>query len=426
MLGCTQYEDHEYDIPAGEQVGSVALEIDADGTPVILADVQMFYATRESLETWESPIQVSDIQSIAYSRDTGVWRKYGFRNLQYGFSGKSMLLRDDRGGVRPFIANRGRQSLYGRGAGGWTAQSSGLIDPPGWEVGFVPDNLGNPLLILVGQDWLNLTYGYNSSRISVARRDGSGFALDSSEGFQPAAFAAVGDDAFLVGSWQRQNPDFSQPNPFPVKLAWYSWDARVHDPKPRLKTRPMDGYFLPRIAKVGSEYRLYAFTGIDSLQVFAIRGGDLVLLESRAMPVMGDARNFWNGFSLIIDSAGCFHGVGSIMPDWNDSTGPKPPYPSGIPMLYASTCKEGRTIFTWPDPKPGAQMERSLSSLRLDRQGRPVAALLFKEIPKNVGDPAKQWKEDQKAQPTWLYFGTLADKGWEWEPVAHFEGTGGT
>src|SRR5688572_16739164 len=94
LAACVSEEGIEYDIPAGEQVQDLQLQIDADGTPVLLVGEGMFYTTKARLEPWDVKYSQPNVQSVALTRTAGGWKRHPFRNVKRNWQTQSMLVRN--------------------------------------------------------------------------------------------------------------------------------------------------------------------------------------------------------------------------------------------------------------------------------------------------------------------------------------------
>lgn len=429
LASCTSDEGTEYDIPAGEQVQDLRLEIDADGTPVLLAEVNMFYATNAVLQPWESRYMLANTQSVAYSGTAGGWKRHPFRNLQRYWETRSMLVRNPKEEVQALIADGKTMSMFTRGGGVWN-RKAGFRIPATYEYGD-KNFLSGGYAILVDADGASqsIADNYKTHSMEVRRSDGTSFALDTIFDFALLSLVSrSGFDMALGIRREYQRPPFDTTTPNPGEtgesgLFSYAWNQGAHDPKPRKRKISDRQFSRVFFAKVEGEERMYALAIPDTLAEFSMQGEELAYLRDLDLPIDRDIMSKEEtrpdglipyGSELFVDPAGCIH-YRAILP----STSGQSVGPSGQTIyLHGSTCRAGVDTLRIPLPDSTHFYVSNLTPFRFFPDGGIAAGLTLIRTNK---DPNSF---DPRPKPSWIHLARLKGRTWEWEKIAEFEGSG--
>lgn len=431
LASCTSEDGHEYDVPAGEQVQKLKLEVDADGTPVLVAEVAMFYTTKARLQTWEPKYIQANTQSIAYTGTAGGWKKHPFRNI--GWSGLSQLVRNAKGELRTIIADRRTFSLYGRNAGDWIRKSAYKV-PDGFGYQTMTLSDGRSAVIMEGDsEWQSLIWNYETQRMEVRRNDGAAFPLDSGFNIRLLNTVSRPDFNMVLGVKQSVIDTAPQNGPPPLvsELVSYAWSPGGQDPKPRKRMIAPRNFASLFFAKVEGEERMYGFVPPDTLAEFSMRGEELdflrdidlpdlrvtgTILDPNLYPINRTARD--SGISsisdLLVDAAGCIHYIHRHFDSWGD------PNFQGVQPVYShsSTCRTGVDTLLLPLPDTVYSYQPTLTGFRFSPQGEMMVGLFQQRVPKGP------YEYDTGVAPSWIYLARLKGRTWEWEKIAEFEGSG--
>jgi hypothetical protein len=429
LCGCTTDDGPEYDIPAGERVLSAQLEADADGSPMILAEVGMYYGTRDKLQQWDPKYKLSNMQSILFTKRNGKWSSHPFRNLQEPYGPQALFARNGAGGIQPLIWDRLKLTLFARAGEDWVPRAITRLDEKAGHFSLGYGAPGAYHLALVGDSAWEATVLVpdRDNLIRIGRNDGTTFTLDSGFWFQPLGYRTGRDYNMVVG--QRSalyrsdySPTGGEPYPTPALVA-YRWSLDPEHPDPRIQI--VDGRPYPAGAFFGSadgEERFYENYG-DSVVVFAVREGELVYLQTQ---VLGENELGENDgapaktgpspyYSLYPDHQGCMQGFTQVYPD----RGYGPDYQSGPTVLYRSSCASGVDTLSLPAELEKVPGYPSFFGPRFTADGRPMLLLTLVKTSTRFFNEIST--EDEPKNPSWIYLATKSASGqWEWEQVAQY------
>jgi hypothetical protein len=431
LIACTGEDGPTFEIPAGERLQSIQLELDADGTPHILAQVGMYYSTTDELPVWQSRYNLSNIQSVVFSRQAGEWKRHGFRNLQDNQSARSALARNAGGRIQPLIADNGEFNLYTRDGSGWVLKASKPMNLEGnWEM-FSHSYLqgrGGPAMVMVGDhDWRYIVREYAHNTTQLRGHDGSRITLDSGWEFNPLDIHYGKGFTMLIGKvWPQSFPVFegSTMNAIPLPyITTLSWNGE--DKNPEIRKRILNRNFgSVHFAKVGDEDRLYGITLPDTVEEYVLNGEDLVFRKRLTLPKAsfdtGFIAEYRNPVNIAVDPAGCIHQIETRPMD--SDFNPNNPYYPVTPSAYFhwSSCRPGADTLALPSPAPDtAAFSRELSEFRYAADGTAMVALAVRIVGKD------QYNREDKPFASWLYLGRLSGTRWEWEKVAEYKGLEG-
>lgn len=415
-LGCDTQDGPEWDIPVRSQPQTVQFEVDANGSPMVLADVAMNYGTKARLEEYDQKYRTLNVQAVLYSPMNGAWDGRGFRNLQ-AYYGQSQLVRDAEGGLRVAVWNRDRLIVYARSGADWTAKTAGTLPEPLREYGFSSRFPGGGVnMALMGDSgWQCVSQDYNHPQSMVVSNTGARIILDSNQQWTPLAFfpgKSVNRLLATVPAADSIGKDSLQR--FRSNLVCYSWNLDRGDSSVRKQWIDTSGaFFSVDPYSVAGEARFHAYSGSDSLVDFALRGNDFVRI-GRIDLVMKDTAGVDSAYRFRGGAAGpdgCLHSLAVY--------GPDPSSPEGY--LYGSSCRTGTDSLKFPPETRIPGVGAGTPIMRFAGDGSPM--ILF-EFEKRSGPI---YKEDGSFQagddfpgPAWIYLARLRGAKWEWEQVAAY------
>ncbi len=408
LWGCTSEDGPLYDIPAGQLIRSAIFEADSDGAPIILAEVAMYYGTHDKLKEWEPKYDLSNIQSVLYTKRNGAWSPLPFRNLRNNDWASSMLVRNASGAIQPMIWDRRKLTLYGRSGSDWVPRSIVRMDEDD-RYRSVAYSFDKPQLALVGDSaWESVVYPSRDKVIRLERSDGTFLALDTGDWIQPVAFHSGRDFNMMAGVKTTFNQVESH-----TTLAIYRWSQDRDNPGVRKQVFPelsfgFNSYFAP----VAGEVRFFA-SSRDTILVYAQRGGEWVNIENHTLQVDGDTGKGGMAPAYGLEPApdGCMQGMTQTYSD----TGYVPGNRSKAIYLYASTCSQDVDTLSLPGELKNVAGYPRFSGPRFTREGRPMLLLSFQKT-------GTVYTEDGDIkEPSWIYLATRNPSGtWEWELVAKY------
>jgi hypothetical protein len=419
MWGCTTDDGPEYDIPAWQSVLGGELEIDADGTPRILAQVEMVYTTHDKLGEYDSKYATLNTQSILYSKINGAWVAHPFKNLQTSWWGaQSFLARNAKGEVQPLIWNLQTLSLYASNGSGWRRTAASRIEDYRYNSSLLQGGLANSngRICLLGEDrWQTIMS--SEKYVEVRQSNGESFILDSvrtHSGYYTSftvGYMYPGSRYNMAIGHLYSNTADGVP-----ELIAYRWSLDPAHPEP-LRNHIARGNLVGPIlsSRVLGEDRIYISTNPDSLAEYAFREEGLVAVRTLAAPRREDTSvaypNRYYPILTAVDPNGCVH----VIAQNNAETAPN--------YLHTSTCREGRDAFTTPIPLKWGEAEVYLTSLKFAPDGTMMLLLSLrmtgKSIDGTMGGGSNRW--DRVAAPSYLFVARSGDGSeWEWEKVVGY------
>jgi hypothetical protein len=434
LSSCLSQEGSEYDVPAGEMVQKLQLRIDADGTPVLLAEVAMFYGTKARLQPWESPYIQANVQTIAYTRTAGGWNKHAFRNVKRDGILGSVLVSDYKEEVRALVADRSDVSLFERDGGSWIRKTASK-GSNGYTFQTLPLSSGVPAVLLEGDGaWQSLIINYEDTKMKVLNNDGSSFALDT--GMEIMLVGAVSRAEFnmVLGARLEINDKGSRKGR-ESGLYSYAWSLGAADPEPRKRKISERNFAALFFAKVDGQDRMYGHVPPDTLAEFAMQGEELVFRRDLDLPIdrkpglrtdpktdpesdpgteSKPVSRFPDEAALMVDPSGCVH---YVKMQSRPSVIPGEP---GRPPVYThgSTCRAGVDTLVLPEPDTIYAYQTELTGFRFSPQGELMVGLF--QIRVSKGPNRYSWG----ATPSRIYLASLKDRTWGLESIAEFEGSG--
>lgn len=411
--GCTSEEGPLYDIPVSQRIQSAVFEADSDGAPVILAEVAMYYGTHDKLKEWEPKYEQSNNQSVLFAKRNGAWSPLPFRNLRNPNWASSMLVRNASGAIQPMIWDRRKLTLYGRSGSDWVPRSIVRLEEDDRYGMVISYSAESPRLALVGDSaWESVGFPTRDKALRVSRSDGTFFALDTAEWFQPLAFHSGRAFNLMVGMNTTYGPMESHST-----TALYRWNLDRDHPDVRKQVLPELSYeYSEYFSSVAGEPRLYARSR-DSVLVYAERGGEWVIIQTDFIQAYRNSdRDTLRGsmvptFNLQPDPDGCMQGTALSYSDGGFGAD----YRSKPVFLYASTCSQDVDTIPLPGELENVPGYPQFSGPRFTRDGRPMLLLTLQKTAPAYSD------EGDIKEPSWIYLATRNPSGtWEWELVAKY------
>lgn len=416
LSGCLSDDGTNYDVPLRSQARSASLEVAADGTPYVLAEVGMNYGTRDKLGEWDPHYKTLNVQSILYSFGGGAWKAFPFRNLRdpLQWSGESMLLLNDKGGIQPLIPNRLEVILYGRSGDTWLPKSKSS-DPQTSTQQFY-FSASKSMLLRGDSVWQTPYYDYPTTKLAVRTSTGGSIPLDSGWQSNSMGFLRGSRRDFLISSGYPfiSSSSSQQPTESPLpELVAYSWRRDPASADVRKQTLLSGGSFYSFVsAQVEGESRFFIKHGLDTMSAFTLRNDSIIPLgdvDPEAFKTQDDDPRV-NSY-LSVDPQGCFHTLTSL-PDsgYNDWF-----YDSGNRVHYSS-CASGVDTLIFPgtgrDKQADPSKQARPSDLKFTAEGRPMILMTRSETDIYGGS---------EVGPSGIYAATLGpDRKWIWDTIVEF------
>jgi hypothetical protein len=427
--GCTTDDGLDYDVPARSEVRGAQMEFDSDGTPVVLAQINLNYGTRGQRKQWEPKYRAVNVQTVLFARRDGAWKRHAFRNLQQEYSAGSFLVRNREGRVQPMVWNRDRISLYSRSGDDWLARSTTVIGDGTYLQGFSYGNYGlsgtpsfRTLLILGDSVWQ--TMGQDDKNIYLVSSTGERILLDSNSNAGPEAFYYGIKENHLIATRTRSNYNTYPPEPYSSQVVCYSWTPGAADPHVRKRILLDSSQSVPHWnLDIRGEFHIaIGMQGMVHSEMI-LRGDDIIRVEDVAPvdypndPI--DTAGITSDYALTATQTGpdgCLHRL--YRPQSRDSgfgTG-RPPTP--IPfLLHTSTCKMGVDTLPLPGPVRTSFMNSGLPAFHFSEDGSFVFLMLGTTPYFWTGSPY----EDNEIGPSGIYLARWAGPGkWAVDTIAEY------
>jgi hypothetical protein len=246
LCGCMSSEEPEYDVFVNKKVQNIQFKLDANNTPVIMAEVGMYYTTKKSNAWGYKDTSYRNTETILLTRKTGTWSRHSFQNLQGGWfsqsMNESMLLRNYKGELEPLIFDRNSISLYAFEGDVWKLKKKLPRDQFSYSNAL--PYVGSILLITTDA-WQTVFNSYEGDyfnpskrRLKVIGSDFKHIILDSNLTFDGRLLFSTQDANFVIGMVQPWTQNNSGPTTAPLDssqymdLLVYSWSHNPDDPKP--------------------------------------------------------------------------------------------------------------------------------------------------------------------------------------------------
>ncbi|HKP97907.1 MAG TPA: hypothetical protein VJ385_19380 [Fibrobacteria bacterium] len=418
---CSSPDEPEYDVPERSRILGAQLEVDADGTPVVIAQVGMNYGTQAPRGEWDPAYVTRNVETVVYAGTGGAWKAHPFRNLQRSYEGRPLLVRNAAGRLQPLVWNRQRLSLYARSGDDWILKSTSLVDDPYRMHDFgAPYQNGYGNVSLLGDSgWQAMAPFQERPAAVVMTSDGRRFVLDTMVQFNPMGFFYGKTANLAVGTLNQYSYSSTGPNP---SLVCYSWDPDHPASKPVRNTLldSGDAYSLPAgyslsAGKVLGEDRIYVYTRSDSLAEFALRGDGFVRLSGIDLRVPVPGKDSLSGSRVLVrPSIGpdrCVHTLGALESRASSQYMPTSP----ISFLHTSSCLTGKDTLALPEQLRVQDAYTTLSEMRFSPQGEPMVLLT------TVKSPPQFHGGDVSIGPSWIVLARRTETGkWEIEKIAEY------
>ncbi len=417
LLACSTEDGPEYDVFAGLIVTSAQLEINGDGTPLIMAQVAMFYGTRSKLRQYDPKYQLRNMETRIYTLKNGVWNSFGFRNLQVWDA--SFLAANQKGDFQPMVWDQNRFFLYAPSGDGWrrVGQSLAGNDNLQGQATYSPEQgIRLPFLIYGDTVWQPAVQEFPSTKAKVVSNFGETITLDTNVYFTPRAFLNGTDANLVVG---RVTPIIDGHSTYyrNNQLVCYRWNKSLGKGATS-KTILLDstvGYSLS-VNRVLGETRLYVpLNNADSAAVFALRGNALTRLEDvsyrNSDSTLPDSR--WGFSNSIAGPDGCFHGLNRVV----DTSTPANADIPRILYVHTSSCRVGGDTLKLPLDSASKSGIEFHPMLRFSQDGNPMVLYLTDQ---NAGG---YFLSDAVIGPSRIFLARLtSERKWTWDTVAVFSG----
>lgn len=384
--------DSPYTVPAGESFDALHLEVEEDGTVLLLAQTAMYFGHEDPQTFWDSVPQRRNYQTILLRRSEGVWSEKPFKNLQRDLSSFPALSPDPAGRFHALVWDYKSAVRYVFRDGKWEPGKALGLPPYFGSYSYDPwRNWSRHPHIALENDstahFITTVYGIASE---ASTHPGGGRTFLDTSYFLPAAFHVEPAFRAAFGSEQPfyregRTPEFSH------RIVYYFWPAGADTAGKRIlheQQTPGEGVFVRNRDHTTLYYS--TFQGIEEIRLDP-RGAPAA---ARVHPRPDTSRQ---GISLFAaDSLGCIHRFGyDPSADMTVSR-----------MVHRNDCSGiTDTLPIPPAPAGRAHMVHS-SKFRIQPSGSPMAAFLVREM----SDRSRNFGE--RYQPTWIY---LAEwKGGKW------------
>lgn len=363
-------EDNPYTVPAGEKIESVQLEIEPDGTPILLARVAMAYRHQKPVYEWDTVPQTRNLQSIAFRRMTGGWSATSFKNLQENTSSLPFLLRVPGRGYQALVDDRQGIRRYAWQDGAWLRKPLDL-SPPSYrfqsEFGY--GNFRSLSSLAMADDSTEVSisqnYHYDELQIEVLETRRPKIRLPSRIRVQ-VLHAEPGFRAFF-GYEQLNEVDSrgytmsSQSRP--VYLHWSPGDTAVQ----RVNLDTSDGLSQARFGDYQGKTALYV-TRRSGLRILSLGGTGKPESEVTIRFVEDGFPSQFH--DIVIDSTDCIHGLETE----SDSAF------AIRRFLYHNDCSpDPADTLALPAASSGGFLSAFSTQLRVTAGGKAMAAFILRE-----------------------------------------------
>lgn len=407
LVGCfgSEPDDSPYTLPRGEFFHSIQLEIEPDGTPLILSQVGMLMAHNDPDPEIPHDFQVSaqNFRSIIHRRSTGGWSATAFKNLQEYPNAFPTLIPDAEGGFQAFLSDGGEIKRYVFGNGGWNRA-------PGTEWPMYIDYWGrqssgtnwnrHPRIAVAGADLLlTLHTDWGNGSFWVMEGKNRRVELTDSSNLDPLAFH-VGDGfrSLAAIGHVRQSGNSRDGFTYTSEIQYYRWAAGATKAE-----RQSLGGLESMSEAFFSRYRGGTALFVPNRTTVAIYplddSGRLTGRES--VPLPEAVQSYFPIFAA--DTAGCLHGLNAL-PNIGEGS---------LRYLHLNSCGEAADTLSLPKPDAGKSYTSGQINLRMAPDGTPVAALLVRQMqPFDSTSIFQNWSD-----PTFLYLAEFRAGGWIVEKV---------
>lgn len=420
LSGCIAEDGPEYDVPARKQFSDAQLEVDADGSLVILAGVNLNYGTKAKLDRYDQKYRTPNVETVIYTGEAGAWESHPFRNLQPGYGSKSFLARNGKGEIQPMIWNRNGYTLFARSGGDWIPKANfrkdGLAYLSNYYAGgFGPDMQSN--IILTGDSlWQSVAPYFTSHSDVLVSNRGAVTVLDTSIQFFSRAGFTGKENSVIVGvgyPWDSRLDTVSGTYCYIL-----SRDPAAPEPRRQLLFRT-SGFVKVIFARISGEDRFYIPEFQDSLNEYAIRGKEVIRLgriatgsEHPADSVPGPRSSYTDFINRIsVGPDRCVDILSPIVPPYDSVK-----YNSEAESYrHTNSCRSGEDTLYFPTETLLHKGPVLASEIRYAADGNPMVLFTFVE----------QWNQfygnESVIGASWLYLAKLSSGGkWAWEKVAEY------
>ena len=405
LQGCfeTADEDSPYSIPKGQSIDGAQLEIEPDGTVLLLAKVAMYYAHANPLNEWEREPQMRNIESVMYRRTEGGWSATSFKNLQNQANALPIMIPDAQGRMHALVWNSTSIRRYRFIDGTWSPRRATAYPQYFQQMyQYSYRNWGRHPMVGIEDDTLVMTLEFDPNTYQgIMVRDGAApkaIQFDTGSAYSSVAMH-VGKDYRAVVVEQSAFNFGPDPTNAPPKLVLFHWLRGESEAEKVILSegRVRECFFSP--------YR--GGTGLFVLQDTAFQ---VFRLDETGKPEFGVRTGVpgpaLKGMPMVAaDTAGCYQGLSET----TDIERRVPSFTSWNSCQPADTLALNLPLVAGP-----AEYYRTTSiGFRIGPTG-PVAALV---ITKGENDPNKSFSRGR--QPSWLYFAELRNGQWVVETVAN-------
>ncbi len=419
VMGCTTEDGPEYDVPARRQVGNLQMDVDADGTPVILADIAMNFGTTEKRREWDPLFMNRNTQTVAYTLAAGKWESHGFRNLTTQYVSEPFLARNAEGGLQALVWDQQRLSLYARKGSDWVVRHTRRLpdlESQSFNWGFSQDSR----IALVGDSgWNAITPLVNGHGSELRDNGGLRMPLDSGFNFTPLCYLSGRERIGAVGL---EYMDSQNPSGAPPDLVWFEWSSDFSSAAPRRTLiEKQSGAYFASFVSVGGRIRLWTNSSMDPDKMALWDKTDtgftvkeyLTIPHSRNDSLGGPAGEYG---PLALDGQGCMHKL-AITGGYDSRIG-NPGQPPTVIMIHRSSCGETGDTLNIPSPPSIHPVVITTQVFRAGPDGTLSVAVVLTE---NLDmDQSLDWR-NHPVPGSWIACAMRRPgEAWEYRQVAAF------
>lgn len=409
LIGCfgSEPDDSPYTLPRGESVESIQLEIEPDGTRLIMSQVGMYMAHNDPdpADPWSYQVYAHNFRSILHRRSTGGWSATAFKNLQPNASAFPTLIPDKDGRFQAFISDGGEIKRYAFGNGGWNRGAG--TEWPRWIEHWGGFGAGqnwkrHPRIAVAGENLLLTVHDEWDGGIKFWVMEGKErrVELGDSGSLDPLAFhVGSGFRSLAARAYVQQIGNAREGYKSVVELQYHRWkEGDGRSEKVVLDTLESlgDSFFAPYQGGTA----LFA-AGLDLLRIYSL--DDSGRVDGRDTVHLPVDTATYNPI-IAPDPDGCLHGLA-----WIPDTGK-----TSVRYAHWNSCAPGeKDTLSVPKPNPARFYLGNHANLRIAPDGTPVAAVLLREA--DLTDPSHQ--SQSWSDPTYLYLAEFRAGAWHLEKV---------
>lgn len=397
-----------YTLPKGEILANPSLEVEPDGSVLLLAQSRMLYAHNNPVEEWDRGIRSRNRHSILYRRSNGSWNATPFKNLQREDNSFPALLPVPGAGYQALVWDAQVLKRYAFKDGAWSrrqtltlpyeTQHPGMMASGNWR--------RHPSLAWTSDTtWLQADYIYRPNEGSYETRllempSGRAVRVDTGS---LSLLSLHGDGALrsVFGYVTRMLRNKSHPDSVEYRTMWSYWRWRAGDTAATRHVLDLDmatGYFQSFFSTFRGRTALFLANQTE-FRIYPLDASGAPG-EPEIIDIPNDGRVLLSLFAP--DTAGCIHGL-----DYVDNMSKRRPT-----FIHWNTCRPGLDTLGLDGLAPSKALSVD-ARLRVDFSGNPIVALAVQE----TLDQPDRTIYGESYLPSWLLFARLEQGAWTTEIV---------